>query len=320
MAKKRALDVVCVGNVVVDAVGVDVDSVPAEGSLALFERVEMHLGGCANNTSLALAKLGINVGLVAKTGTDGLGDYVSGVLNHHGVDVRGLKRSKSDATSFSFIMVPRSGNRRILHTLAANATFGPRDIDTSLFRGAQWVVFGGLALMPALCGNELAKVLKAAKKAGARTAADTATNHRYGAKDWAALFDPCYEYIDVLFPSEEEAVAMTGKHDPKEICQTLFRRGVKVAGVKLGARGCALMTADGYFEIPVYRVKCVDTLGAGDCFMAGLIAGLLRGDKPQVAARMGNAVSAHCVQAIGATTGIPPLKNVVGWMKRAATA
>jgi sugar/nucleoside kinase (ribokinase family) len=314
---KRSLDVVCVGNVVVDAVGVDVESIPPEGSLALFDRVELHLGGCANNTSLALAKLGIHVGLSAKTGTDGLGDYVSGVLHHHGVDVRGLKRSKNDATSFSFIMVPKSGNRRILHTMAANATFGPRDVDTGLFRNAKWVFFGGLALMPALTGESLAKVLKAAKKAGCQTAADTATNHGYTRKDWAALFDPCYPYIDVLFPSEEEATAMTGKTNPKEICAELFRHGVKVAGVKLGARGSALMTADGYFEIPAYKVKCIDTLGAGDCFMAGLLAGLLRGDPPQQAAKMGNAVSAHCVQAIGATTGIPPLKTVVGWMKKA---
>jgi hypothetical protein len=50
------LDVVCVGNVVVDAVGVNVDKIPPEGSLALFDKVEMHLGGCANNTAVALAK------------------------------------------------------------------------------------------------------------------------------------------------------------------------------------------------------------------------------------------------------------------------
>jgi sugar/nucleoside kinase (ribokinase family) len=315
-AKKRKLDIVCVGNVVVDAVGVNCHTIPPEGSLALFDRVELHLGGCANNTTLALAKLGINVGLVGKTGADGLGDYVSGVLNHHGVDVRGLKRSKNESTSFSFIMVPTSGNRRIMHTMAANETFGPPDIDTSLFRGAQWVFFGGLALMPKLAGKSLSTVLKAARKAGAKTAADTATNRGYTKKDWDEMFAPCYEHLDVLFPSEEEATAMTGKTDPKAICAEIFKHGVKIAGVKLGERGCALMTADGYFEIPAYRVRCVDTLGAGDCFMAGLLSGLLHGKTPQVAARMGNAVSAHCVQAVGATTGIPPLKKVVGWMKK----
>src|SRR5471030_2547234 len=74
--RTRALDIVCVGNVVVDSVAVYVDTIPDEGSLSLFDRVEMHLGGCANNTSLALARLGLRVGLVAKAGADGLGDYV----------------------------------------------------------------------------------------------------------------------------------------------------------------------------------------------------------------------------------------------------
>ena len=314
--KAKQLDIVCLGNVVVDAVGVYVDAIPEEGALTLFDRVEMHLGGCASNTSMALGKLGLNVGLIAKVGTDGLGDYVASELSQHGVDVRGLRRSKADATSFSFVMVPSHGNRRILHTLAANKTFGPKDIDTKLFAGAKWVCVGGLALLPGLHGTDLAQVLKAAKKAGAQTAADTAINDRFSAKEWRELLEPSYPYLDVLFPSEIEAQAMTGHKDPRKICTTLHGYGVKIAGVKLGDKGCAVMSKEGYFEIPCYKVKCVDTCGAGDCFMAGLLAGLLRGYAPAEAARLGSAVSAHCVQAIGATTGIPALKKVLSFQKQ----
>lgn len=317
MAKKhKNPDIVCVGNVVVDAVGVYVDTIPAEGSLALFDRVEMHLGGCANNTALALAKMGIHVGLIAKVGADGLGDFCTRELARHGVDTSGVKRSARDSTSFSFIMVPKNGNRRILHTLAANATFGPKDIDASLFKGAKWVCFGGLAIIPNLEGRNLASVLKSIKKAGARAAADTAVNNRYGAKDWNRIFAPCYEYLDILFPSEEEAKAITGESDPERICATLRKRGVKIAGVKLGERGSAVMSDEGFFHVPVYNVKCVDTLGAGDSFMAGLMAGMLRGLSPVDAARLGNAVSAHCVQAVGATTGVKPLKKILEFQKK----
>jgi sugar/nucleoside kinase (ribokinase family) len=312
----KHLDIVCVGNVVVDAVGVYVDAIPEEGALALFDRVEMHLGGCANNTSLALAKLGLNVGLIAKVGVDGLGDYVSTELSRHGVDVRGLCHSKADASSFSFVMVPTHGNRRILHTLAANETFGPKDIDTKLFNGAKWVCVGGLALLPGLHGKDLAQVLTAAKKSGAQTAADPAINDRFSRKEGRALLEPSYKYLDVLFPSEIEAQAITGHKEPRKICAALRNLGVKIAGVKLGEKGCAVMSKEGYFEIPCYKVKCVDTCGAGDCFMAGLLAGLLRGYAPAEAARLGSAVSAHCVQAIGATTGIPKLNRVLSFQKQ----
>jgi sugar/nucleoside kinase (ribokinase family) len=316
MAKSGNLDIVCVGNAVVDSVGVYVDTIPDEGSLALFDRVEMHLGGCAVNTAMALAKMGVKVGLVGKVGADGLGDFCIKELSHHGIDTRGMKRSSKDSTSFSFIMVPKNGNRRILHTLAANATFGPKDIDTSLFKGAKWVCFGGLAIIPQLEGKNLASVLNAIKKAGARTAADTAINNRYTAKDWNRIFAPCYEYLDILFPSEVEATAITGETDPEKICATLRKRGVKIAGVKLGERGSCVMSDEGFFHVPIYNVKCVDTLGAGDSFMAGLTTGMMRGLSPVEATKLGNAVSAHCVQAVGATTGIKPLKKILEFQKK----
>jgi sugar/nucleoside kinase (ribokinase family) len=312
---KRPFDVVCVGNIVADAVGTGVDTIPEEGHLALFDRVEMHLGGCANNTALALAKLGLKVALSAKVGTDGFGDFCIDFHRKAGVNVAGVVRSAKDSTSFSFIMIPRGGNRRILHTLAANETFGPKDMDMGLFAKTKWVCFGGLAIMPALDRN-LRKLMTAARKAGAKIAADTAINNRYTPRDWRKLFEGSYELIDVLFPSEFEAQALTGETDPEKICAALRKRGVKIAGVKLGEKGCALMSDAGFVRLPVYPVKCVDTLGAGDAFMAGMLAGFVKGLDPVAAARLGNAVSAHCVQSVGATTGIRALAAIERFQRR----
>jgi len=308
-------DILCVGNVVVDAVGVGVDEIPPEGSLALFDRVELHLGGCAANAAMSLGKMGLKVGLAAKVGNDGMGEFVRGVFEKQGVDCRGVMVSKDpyESTSYSFIMLPKSGNRRILHTLGANASLGPRDISPKLLKGAKWVATLGLTLLPGLFGKDLAAVLKAARKAGARTAGDTANNNRMA--DWSPAFKGCWEYFDVFFPSEEEARRIAGDRKPREICQYFRDQGVKIAGVKLGERGCAVLTADGYEEIPAYKVKAVDTLGAGDNFMAGFLAGMLKGRSPFDAARLGCATSAHCVQAVGATTGIPKLAKIEAFMR-----
>jgi sugar/nucleoside kinase (ribokinase family) len=119
----------------------------------------------------------------------------------------------------------------------------------------------------------------------------------------------------VLFPSEEEARAITGQTEPRKIVEAIKKHGVKIAGVKLGDKGSVLLTDEGYFEVPIYPVKCVDTLGAGDSFMAGFLTGMLRGLQPQEAALLGNATSAHCVQAIGASTGIPKLEAVLEFQK-----
>ncbi|HYF51056.1 MAG TPA: carbohydrate kinase family protein, partial [Planctomycetota bacterium] len=222
----------------------------------------------------------------------------------------------AESTPFSFIMIPESGNRRILHTLGAAATFSPADIDPASFKGVKWVSLNGLALLPGLEGENLAKVLQQAKAAGARTAADTAINDRWSPKEWEALFAQSYGLLDVLFPSEVEARMLTGETVPRKIVEKLKKRGVKIAGVKLGDKGSALLTDEGYFEVPIYPVKCIDTLGAGDCFMAGFLAGMVRGMQPQEAALLGNATSAHCVQAVGATTGIPKLSAVLEFQKK----
>ena len=314
-----AADILCLGVVVADAVGVGIDEWPREGSLLVFDRVEMHLGGCPANTAVALARLGIRAGVAAKVGADGLGEFVRATLAHNGVDIRGLKvsRDRRDATSFSFIMVPSSGNRRIYHTLGANGTFSSEDVDAQLFRGVKWAAFGCLSLMPGLFGRRLAKLLKAARKAGARTAGDTALNSRL--LSWEPVLRGCWEHLDVFFPSEEEASRLTGLSNPREICRFFRDRGVRIAGVKLGERGCAVACDDGYEVIPSYKVQCRDTTGAGDCFMAGLLAGLLKGRHPFDAARMGNAVAAFCVQAVGATTGVQKLAKVEAFMKKART-
>jgi sugar/nucleoside kinase (ribokinase family) len=78
-------------------------------------------------------------------------------------------------------------------------------------------------------------------------------------------------------------------------------------GVKLGAKGAVLSPAAGqYLEIPcaVPPGPVVDTTGAGDCFYAGLLTGLLRGLSPGDAGRLGAAAGACCVAALGATAGI----------------
>ena len=108
---------------------------------------------------------------------------------------------------------------------------------------------------------------------------------------------------------------ITGETDPETICGIFRKRGVKIAGVKLGDKGSAVMSDEGFFRVPCYKVKCVDTLGAGDAFISGLLAGMCQGYTPSQAARLGNAVAAHCVQAVGATTGIKPLGEILAFQR-----
>ena len=81
---------------------------------------------------------------------------------------------------------------------------------------------------------------------------------------------------------------------------------------KMGARGCFIATPLGAAHVPAEHVKrVVDTTGAGDAFVAGFLAGIMRGSSPFAAARIGNAVAAACVTAVGASSAIRDFKRYV---------
>ena len=89
-------------------------------------------------------------------------------------------------------------------------------------------------------------------------------------------------------------------------CHQAWQRGMLFAGKK--EKGA---------YIPAYSgVKAVDTTGAGDSFCAGFLYGLSRGFSPLEACRLENAVGAHCVMAVGATTGIKPYAQIKAFMDK----
>lgn len=310
------MDVLCVGIAVADAIGRPIDVIPEKARLALFDRMELHTGGCPLNTAIALAKLGFSSGLIAKVGIDGFGDFLIKELHQAGVDTRGVVRDPVASTSFTFIMVSSDGERRFLHTMGANATFHFGDVRQDLFSEARILCIGGAYLMPRFDGEGAAGTLQAAKRRGLITCLDTAYNDRI--QDWFKLMAPCFSHLDYFLPSVEEAERISGRSKPDEMAKFFRDQGCKVVAIKMGGRGCFLLADEGGRFFPIYRVKVVDTSGAGDSWVAGFLAGLLRGIPLDQCAELGNATAAHCIMAVGCTTGVKPLAEIQAFQKAAA--
>jgi len=307
------MDVLCVGIAVADALGKPVDVIPEKARLALFDTLELHTGGCAVNTAIALSKIGVRTGVVARVGDDAFGQFIISELERYSVDTRGIRKDKKHSTSFTFIMISSDGERRFLHTFGANAHFCLEDIDLGLLKETRVVHVAGSYLMPAFDGPQTAEFLKKAKSAGVTTCMDTAFNDRV--KDWFSIVKPCLPYLDLFLPSIEEAEKMSGKTEPADIAKFFVDNGAKTVGIKLGGKG-SFVYQNGVGEtVPIYKVKVVDTSGAGDSFVAGFLAGYLEGWDIVKCARFGNAVAAHCIQAIGCTAGVPDRKTVLKFQK-----
>ncbi len=308
--------VLVIGIAVVDAVARPVDAFPAPGGLRLFDELSLTTGGCAINCAIALAKLGVGVDVVSRVGRDVLGDFVVSELSRAGASTSAIVRDVSRATSFSFVAVPTGGERSFLHTKGANAALCPADVSEGTLAGKTLVFVTGVMLMDALDGEPAAGLLRDARARGARTVLDTVYVEGLPREQWQRRVTPSLKHLDYFIPSEAEAKELAGTGDMSQAARAFVRDGARNVVIKLGARGVLCLDESGReTTVPAFKVpQVVDTTGAGDCWAAGFLAGLLEGRPLPDAARLGNAVAALSVQAAGATTGIRSMDQVTSLM------
>jgi ribokinase len=122
--------------------------------------------------------------------------------------------------------------------------------------------------------------------------------------------EPIIDKTSVMMPNADEIALLTGKTDYKAGARLLIDKGVEVLAVKLGSKGCYVIDRDESNLVEPFKVKVVDTTGAGDAFDAGFIYGLLSGKDINEAGKIGNFVASRSITAMGARTGLPTLSDL----------
>jgi len=206
------------------------------------------------------------------------------------------------------VALSRGDDRAILTAEGVIGTLTPADVPAELIARARHVHVSSYFLLERSLGPGLAALLAAARAAGASTSLDTNWDP---AGAWGADFFPdVLAQADLLLPNEAEALRMAGTTDLQAAIAYLTKAGGAIA-VKLGARGA--LYADGarrYLATPP-PMSPTDTTGAGDCFNAGLLAGLLNGLEPPAALALGCAVGAASTQGVGGTSSAPDLTTAL---------
>ena len=299
------MDVLSLGIFVVDVLGRPIDRFPEKGKLELFDQLEIHSGGCANNTAIALSRLGVSVGVIGKIGSDQFGDIILQALTDNDVNTNGLIRDSEVNTSFTFVAIASDGERSFCHYIGANGTFSQDAINWDLIKNTKILHVAGALVMPQFDGKPMSNVLKKAKELGITTSLDTTWD---ATGKWMDTLEPCLPYVDIFLPSLTEAEQLTGKSDLKSITSLLRDYGISTIGIKMGEEGSFVSTPDDEFYVPAYSVDIVDATGAGDAYVAGFLAGIIKGWDIKKTAELASATGAACVTAIGTTTGIESLE------------
>ncbi len=302
----KDLECIVCGSCVVDVHvrPVDLETPIGGGRLVESEPLELTTGGIVSNSGITMTRLGMRVAAFSYVGNDAWAEVIRRRYAAEGLTDEGLLTHPTGATSTTAVLIDPSGERSFLHCVGApkllNRAAFLEHLD--LFGRSKWMLLGYYPLLPNLI-EALPEVLAAIRKMGCKTALDAA-----GDGGELEPLTPVLPHLDLYVPSLAEAKHQTGLDDPRSIIGVYRQAGAPgILGVKLGSRGVLLSPSAGEFiEVPPTKPPgdVIDTTGAGDCFLGGLLAGFIRGLSPADAGKLGAATGACCITCLGATAGI----------------
>lgn len=308
----KTYDLICIGTALVDSIirGFDPEPVSASGYRAVSG--SLNVGGEAVNEAMAAAKLGMKTGILCSLGRDAAGDMVASALAACGVDTGLILRSEEHPTPVTTMFVHEDGGRKSITNSAHRYNFHP-ETQAERFTDARGLILGSLFRAPFDDPAIIYAVLSAAKEANQLVFADTKLpNFRF-----LSLSDlrDSLPLIDYITPNEDEARYYTGKDAPEDMADVFLACGVKNVILKLGGKGCLFRNAEESIRLPACSIRAVDATGAGDNFVAGFSAEILRGASHAEALRFANACGAICTTAVGASTALKDREQVLRFLE-----
>jgi sugar/nucleoside kinase (ribokinase family) len=282
------------GTLVADLIVRPIRAWPGKNQNAHVDHIEVLPGGAVANTGMALARLGVPVSALAAVGEDNLGKVVKDSVRQwaarDAVTVIGSSR-----TTTSMVAVSEDGDRCFLSAAGACDQFRmtPERVESEIALGSRALHVGYAMILPSLDGEPLEKVMRRASQLGALTSLDVTY---FDGRPWPDLLKLMPE-IDLFCPSLIEACAITGQSNASDAATALVKAGVrKFVAVTDGPRGALIdLVGEGQKFIPAYPVNAVDTTGAGDAFVAGVLAAWYRGLPWRTAAQIGAFVASIAV-------------------------
>lgn len=263
-------------------------------------------GGKGANQAVAVARLGASVAMVGNVGDDAYGQQLRQALESEGIDCRAVGVCEGVSSGVALITVDAASQNAIVIIAGGNGLLTPAAVQRfdSLLRNAEIIICQLEVPMATVAwtlarGRELGKtvILNPAPATGPLPAS------------WLVQ-------VDYLTPNESEAQALTGLpvtdiDSARSAGERLLAMGAGKVIVTLGAQGALFVAPEGSRHFPAPVVQPLDTTAAGDTFIGGFAAGLVRGLEEDEAIAFGQRAAALSVTRAGAQPSIPYLAELL---------
>lgn len=275
-------------------------------------------GGDTSNFAIAAARQGASVGYVSALGRDANGAMLRALWDAESVDHSLVSTHASAPTGMYFVTHGPNGHEfSFARAGSAASLYGPDDVPVEAIGKAKALHLSGisLAISNSAC-DACYTAIAAARAAGCLVSFDTNLRLKLWSKDRArAIMTDVIGLSDLVLPSYDDIVAITGLTDPDALADWCLARGAKLVALKLGAEGALVADATGRTRVAPYPCRPIDATGAGDCFGGAFVARLVAGDSPADAARYAGVAAALSTEGYGAVAPIPRAETVKKTMK-----
>jgi len=319
-------DVLCLGELLIDFV-------PDRSGVTLgeAERFLKAAGGAPANVAVGLARLGVQAGFVGKVGDDPFGRWLAGILAGDGVDVQQLRFDAGARTALAFVSLTADGERDFMFYRhpSADQLHRADEIDLAAVAAAKILHVGSISLIQEPSRGATMAATQAARAAGRRVSYDPNLRLPLWPSAHAAREGilSAWRYAQLIKISDEELEFLTGSSE-LAVAETLLHDELELLLVTLGAGGVAWFAGPRWGErsgrVPGFEVEVADTTGAGDAFVAAVLAAWSR--SPDLVAdqqgleralRRANAYAALTTTRPGAIPALPSVDELERFITRA---
>jgi fructokinase len=310
-------DVTAVGELLIDFT-------PAGKSESGEVQFERNPGGAPANVLAALAKLGKKTAFIGKVGNDQFGHYLHSVLGKNNINTKGLVFSNETNTTLAFVHLDEQGDRSFsfYRNPGADMMLKEQEVNLELLEHTRIFHFGSVSMThePAVSATLMA--IKYAKEKGHLISFDPnlRVNLWESLSHAKAMFNVGLQYANVLKISEEELEFISGSKDPQTGTDYIYKRyHTELIFVTMGAEGCYFRLGEKVGKCSGYKVESIDTTGAGDAFLAGILYQILENNRllsnlsledVEQMVSFANAVGALATTKKGAIPAMPSVEEI----------
>lgn len=300
MMDVKKIDIIGIGYCSLDYMGV-VSHIPIDSKVEI-KNLSHQGGGPAATAIVTAAKFGVSTGFIGKVGDDFVGKFILEDFKTRNVEASGMVIEKGTSSAISFIWIEEAtGNRSIAWNKGTKSSLKVEEVSKPFIKSAKIIHLDGHESKAAM------EMIRIAKEYGCKISLDGGTI--------TPNIEKIMKFTDILIVSEEFAVRFTGFCETYKYIKILKEYNPEVLIVTKGKNGFCGYIDGKYIEREAFKIKTIDTSGAGDIFHGAFLFAYMKKMDLNRALTFASATAALKCTRRGIRAALPTFKEVIKFIE-----